>query len=134
MTVTSEPIDISALESVGNTSDGALVVFLGRVRDATDDRAVVGLQYEAYREMAEEQMKHIALEACSRWEIGRVAMIHRTGDLSVSEVSVAVAVSAPHRAAAFDACRFCIDTLKENASIWKKEIFSDGTSSWANHP
>ena len=132
--VTSEPIRTSALESIGETSDGAVVIFLGRVRDSTDDKAVVGLQYEAYAEMAEEQMRRIGEEACSKWDVGRITLIHRTGDLSVSEVSVAVAVSAPHRAAAFEACRYCIDTLKENASIWKKEIFSDGSSAWANHP
>lgn len=128
--VTREPIDISGAEMFAGPTDGAVVVFWGVVRDRTAGRSVKGLSYEAYDEMAEEQMVQIGRIAQHEHGAGPVLMVHRTGDLSVGEVSVLVAVAAPHRDAAFGACRFCIDELKRKAAIWKKEIFFDGESRW----
>lgn len=127
-------IEPASVERIVASSDGALVSFKGIVRDNTEGKEVVALDYEAYSEMAENEMRRIAEEACSRWDIGSVAIVHRTGSLAVGDVSVVVAVSSPHRGEAFDACEFCIDTLKESVPIWKKERFGDGTSSWVNHP
>lgn len=132
--VTSDPIDVDQVPLVGSSMSGALVTFAGRVRDATDDRPVSGLEYEAYSEMASKTLQQIANEALSRWEIEAIHIVHRVGQLAVGEVSVLVAVAAPHRGAAFDACEFCIDTLKERAPIWKKERFEDGESRWVSHP
>lgn len=119
---------------ITSTSDGAVVVFVGVVRDRTDDRSVDGLHYESYSEMALSEMRSIADEAISRFEVGRIWMVHRIGELTVGEASVFIGVSAPHRGPAFDACEYCIDTLKERVPIWKKEVFSDGQSRWVEHP
>lgn len=132
--VTTEPIASTLADGLARSSDGAVVVFLGVVRDATDDRPVDALEYEAYDRMAADEMRKIAIEAGGRWEVGRILMVHRTGMLTVGEPSVLVGVSAPHRAEAFDACEYCIDVLKERVPIWKKELFSDGESHWVNHP
>lgn len=132
--VTSDPIDLANARSVGSSASGALVTFAGMVRAATDDRSVSSLEYEAYSEMADRTLRQIADEALARWEIEAIHMVHRVGELEVGEVSVLVAVAAPHRGAAFDACEFCIDALKERAPIWKKERFEDGDSRWVSHP
>lgn len=131
--VTSGPIDLTASHELAGSSDGAVVTFLGVVRDSTDDRPVAGLDYEAFDELAAKEMTRIAEVALERWPIGRVAIVHRTGSLSVGEVSVLISVSSPHRGEAFDACEFLIDTLKKEVPIWKKELFEDGTASWADH-
>lgn len=130
--VTPAPIDPSAAEEIADPSYGALVVFSGRVRDENEGRRVSRLEYEAYNRMAEEQMRDIAARAQKDQGAGSVLIIHRTGNLKVGEVSVVTAVSAPHRDAAFRACRFCIDAVKEKAAIWKKEIFADGSTQWGN--
>ncbi len=111
---------------------GAVVSFLGVVRDHSDGRdGVVGLGYEAYESEARRVLGEIAGESRRRWpDVERVALLHRTGELALSEPSVAVVVSSPHRDEAFDAARFCIDTLKESAPIWKREHWSDG-SDWS---
>jgi molybdopterin synthase catalytic subunit len=111
---------------------GAVVSFLGVVRDHAEGRTgVVGLDYEAYEEEAVRVLGQIAAEARRRWpEVERLAVLHRTGALALSEPSVAVVVSSPHRADAFEAARWCIDTLKESAPIWKREHWSDG-SDWS---
>ena len=111
---------------------GAVVSFLGVVRDHSDGRTgVVGLDYEAYEDEAVRVLTEIATETRRRWpDVERVALLHRTGELALSEPSVAVVVSSPHRNEAFEAARFCIDTLKESAPIWKREQWSDG-SDWA---
>ena len=132
--ITDAKIDASHADSLARDSDGAMVTFLGIVRDNTEGDAVEALEYEAYDAMATTQMRQIADEAISRFQIGRVMMIHRVGHLDVGEVSVLVAVSAPHRGAAFDACEHCIDQLKERVPIWKKEIFASGDARWVNHP
>jgi molybdopterin synthase catalytic subunit len=111
---------------------GAVVTFLGVVRDHSDGRAgVVGLDYEAYEGEAMRVLGEIAVEARRRWpDLERVVLLHRTGELALSEPSVAVVVSSPHRSEAFEAARYCIDTLKESVPIWKREHWSDG-SDWA---
>src|SRR5262249_35639829 len=112
---------------------GGGVVFLGTVRDLTDGRVTATLDYEAYPGMAEKKMAEIESETRSRWPVGDMMMVHRLGHLGVGEVSGAGAVSGPHRAQAFEACRYAIDRLKEIVPIWKKENWADGGSEWV-HP
>lgn len=122
-----EPIDGQALiRSVRTDRDGAVALFLGTVRDHTEGRSVTGLRYSAYEEMALQELKRVRDQALEQFEITRAAVVHRLGVLEIGATSVAVAVAAPHRAAAFDACRFMIDTLKHTVPIWKKETFEDG--------
>jgi molybdopterin synthase catalytic subunit len=131
--LTHKPIDYHALtESVRSPHCGAVAVFLGTVRDLTGDYVTVFLDYEAYPPMAEKKMAEIEAEVRRRWPVGEVAMVHRLGRLEVGDVSVAVAVSSPHRGDAFDACRFAIDTLKELVPIWKKENAPDGSGEWVH--
>jgi molybdopterin synthase catalytic subunit len=131
--LTRDAIDYAALtESVRSPHCGAVVLFLGTVRDLTGEQVTVFLDYEAYAPMAEKKLAEIEAEVRRRWPVGGVAMVHRLGRLGVGEVSVAVAVSCPHRADAFDACRFAVDTLKELVPIWKKENAPDGTGEWVH--
>jgi molybdopterin synthase catalytic subunit len=131
--LTRDPIDPTPLlEAVRSPRCGAVVLFLGTVRDLTGQQVTVFLEYEAYAPMAEKKLLEIEAEARNRWQIGEIAMIHRLGRLEVGEVSVAVAVSCPHRAGAFEACRYVIDTLKELVPIWKKENAPDGTGEWVH--
>jgi molybdopterin synthase catalytic subunit len=111
--------------------DGAVCVFDGIVRDNTRGRKTLYLDYEAYREMALAQMKALAAEAVERFGVRDVAMVHRLGRLVIGETSVLVVVASAHRGAAFDACRWLIDTLKKTVPIWKKEQFVDGAI-WAD--
>jgi molybdopterin synthase catalytic subunit len=132
--LTMEAIDYGALtEQVRRADCGAVVVFLGTVRDLTDGRITVALDYEAYPTMAEKKMAEIEGETRKRWPVGELAMVHRLGHLDVGEISVAVAVSCAHRAQAFEACHFAIDRLKEIVPIWKKENWADGSAEWV-HP
>ena len=112
-------------------ADGAVCVFDGIVRDNSRGRKTLHLDYEAYREMALEQMRGLAGEAVTRFGVRDVALVHRLGRLVVGETSVLVVVASAHRGAAFDACRWLIDTLKKTVPIWKKEQFVDGAS-WAD--
>jgi molybdopterin synthase catalytic subunit len=131
--LTCEPIEHAQLtEAVRRPGCGAVVTFLGTVRDLTGDEVTVALEYEAYPPMAERQMAEIAREAEARWLVGAIELVHRLGRLEVGEISVAVAVSCPHRADAFAACRFAIDRLKEVVPIWKKDLGPD-RASWV-HP
>lgn len=131
--LTREPIDFTALtESVRDPHCGAVAVFLGTVRDVTGEQVTVFLDYEAYAPMAEKKLAEIEEQVRRRWPVADVAMIHRLGRLGVGEVSVAVAVSSPHRGEAFDALRFAVDTLKELVPIWKKENAPDGTGEWVH--
>jgi len=131
--LTHDPIDYHALtEAVRSPRCGAVALFLGTVRDLTGDQRTEFLDYEAYPPMAEKKLAEIEAEVRRRWAVGEVAMVHRLGRLGAGEVSVAVAVSAPHRTAAFDACRFAIDTLKEVVPIWKKENGPDGSGEWVH--
>ena len=111
--------------------DGAVCVFDGIVRDNTRERRTLYLDYEAYREMALEQMDGLAEEAKARFGVRDVAMVHRLGRLEVGETSVLIAVASAHRGAAFEACRWLINTLKKTVPIWKKETFADGAV-WAD--
>ena len=112
-------------------SDGAICTFDGIVRDNTRGRKTLYLDYEAYREMALEQMKSLATEATARFGVRDVSIVHRLGRLTVGETSVLIVVASAHRGAAFDACRWLIDTLKKTVPIWKKEQFEDGAL-WAD--
>ena len=118
--------DQTAVESVKSAGAGGVVVFIGRVRDHARGRQVERLEYEAYPEMVMKVFETIAREAKSSFQILDVAIHHRTGLLQIGEVSVVIAVSAEHRGAAFDACEYVIDNLKQRAPIWKKEYGSNG--------
>jgi molybdopterin synthase catalytic subunit len=113
---------------------GGIDVFIGTVRNATKSKTVVQLEFEAYEKMALAEMGKIAEQACSKWPVKKLLIHHRTGVLAVGEIPVVIAVSAAHRAAAFEACRYVIDTLKQTVPIWKKEIFEDGSLWVAAHP
>jgi len=127
-----ETIDADALvEHVRTGADGAIVTFDGCVRNQSHGRRTLYLDYEAYESMALAKMGEIAAEVHAKFAIDRVAIAHRLGRLEIGETSVFIAVSAPHRAAAFDACRNAIDTLKRSVPIWKKEYFEDGAV-WAD--
>lgn len=130
--VTAGPIDVPALmELVSRERCGAVVTFLGVVRALSDDeRAVRGLSYEAHDAMAVAEFERIAGEARERFGPCECAVAHRTGDLRIGEVAVAVAVAAAHRAQAFDACEYVIDQLKARAPIWKKEHYANGGDEW----
>ncbi len=133
--LTEESLPVDTLTSWVTTSRaGAVVTFLGVVRDHAEGRdGVRAMTYEAYEEPALRVMDEIAAEARRRWpDIERVGLLHRVGNLALSEPSVAVAVSSPHREEAFGAARFCIDTLKESAPIWKQEHWTGG-SDWARN-
>lgn len=127
-----EPLDVRDLiDTVRNDACGAVVAFLGVVRELGDgDQAVDGLSYEAYPEMALSEMRVIGAEASRRFGEARVAIAHRIGDLRLGEASVAVAVAAKHRGVAFDACEYAIDELKTRVPIWKKEHFRSGEARW----
>jgi molybdopterin synthase catalytic subunit len=126
-----EPIDPLALaSSLKRDEDGAVVVFDGIVRNNSRGRRTLYLFYEAYHEMALNQMKLLAAQALAEFPIRDVAIVHRLGRLDIGETSVVIAVASAHRAAAFDACRWLIDTLKKTVPIWKKEFFQDGAV-WA---
>ena len=132
--LTREPIDYPRLtETARHPGSGAVVLFLGTVRDLTGDRRTVALDYEAYPGMAEKKMAEIEAETRSRWPVLEIAMEHRLGHLEVGDVSVAVAVSCPHRGDAFEACRHAMDRLKELVPIWKKENWENGDTEWV-HP
>jgi len=119
------PADV--LAQVGDDSSGGVVLFLGQTRDHSRGEKVIGLEYEAYENLALKQMEKIAAETRQRWPIRTIAIVHRTGYLKVGEISVAIAVACAHRGEAFEACRFAIDTLKKTVPIWKKEFRPDGS-------
>lgn len=133
--VVTEPIDVAAvMAAVEGTDAGAVVTFVGRVRERTGDRDVTHLDYEAYGEMAHKELTALAEQACAGHGATRVAILHRTGRLELGEVAVAIAVAATHRPEAFEACRWLIDTLKQCVPIWKREHFTDGSTWVAEHP
>jgi len=114
------------LASVADPAAGAVDLFLGVVRDHSEDRPVRGLKYEAYPEMATRMLRRIVEDAGRRWPTRRISVVHRVGRLEVGEVSVGIAVSADHRAEAFEACRWIIEQIKASVPIWKKELSADG--------
>jgi molybdopterin synthase catalytic subunit len=129
------PLNIQAcIDWIMSPESGGIDVFIGTVRNATKGKPVIRLEFEAYEPMAIAEMEKIIKKAAAQWPIQKTLIHHRTGILEVGEVPVIIAVSAAHRAAAFDACRYIIDTLKQTVPIWKKEIFEDGEVWVAAHP
>ncbi|MGH3056140.1 MAG: molybdenum cofactor biosynthesis protein MoaE [Gaiellaceae bacterium] len=125
--IVEHPIDAAAVTAaVAEAATGATVTFIGTTRDHNDGRRVTQLEYEAYPEMAIAEMRKIGATAQQRWSVARVAIVHRIGVVPIGEASVVIAVSAAHRKAAFEACHFAIDRLKEVVPIWKKEHFEGG--------
>jgi len=130
------PIDVPALlAAAARPACGAVNLFLGTTRDHHAGRRVLRLEYEAYERMALEALAGLEREAVGRFGLAHCAVVHRLGPVPVTEASVAVVTSAPHRAAAFDAARWVMDELKRNVPIWKKEHFEGGGAEWvAGHP
>jgi molybdopterin synthase catalytic subunit len=119
-------IEQSCLDFVKTDDSGGIVIFVGTVRNQTKGKRVVRLDFEAYEPMAISEMRKIAERAIERFSLKKIAIHHRVGMLEVGEIPVLISASAAHRGAAFEACEFAIDTLKETVPIWKKEIFEDG--------
>ena len=133
--LTEDPLDPGpVIEDVRHPGSGAVVVFLGIVRDEDQGRRVRHLEYDAYHSMAEKEIRKVAEEVLARWPATRIAMRHRFGRLAVGETALVVAVSAPHRGDAFEACRYAIDRIKEIVPIWKKEVWEDGEAWLEGHP
>jgi molybdopterin synthase catalytic subunit len=136
--LTPDPIDVAAMiAAVGDPAHGAICTFLGTTRETSpgDARPVEALDYEAYAEMALADFRAIAAEANAQFGPLKIAIAHRTGRVALGEASVAIAVGAPHRSAAFDACEFTLNTLKSRTPIWKRESYRDGATAWvANTP
>ena len=121
-------------ELVKDPAVGGIVVFVGTVRNQTKGKVVKRLEFEAYAPMAIKEMQKIAETIEEKFNATNVVIHHRTGVLGIKEVAVIIAVSTPHRKAAFEACEYAIDTLKESVPIWKKEVFEDGEVWVAAHP
>ena len=133
--ITSEKLSLEeCYEFVTDDSCGGIVAFVGTVRDSTQSKDVTQLDFSTYKPMALKEMQHIAEIAIKKFEIKKMAIHHAEGMLQIGDIPVIITVGAPHRKAAFEACEFAIDTLKETVPIWKKEYFSDGEV-WVNaHP
>jgi len=133
--LSAETLNIQAcINWIMSPESGGIDVFIGTVRNATKGKTVLKLDFEAYEPMAISEMQKIAGQAFDKWPVQKILIHHRTGELQVGEVPVVIAVSAAHRDAAFDACRYIIDTLKQTVPIWKKEAFEDGDVWVAAHP
>lgn len=132
--ITLAPLSLEEIYSLtDDPANGAVVVMSGTVREQTEGKAVIALEYQAYQPMALRVFQQVATNIRNQWcDVNRVVIHHRIGRLEIGEISVLVAVGSPHRAEAFEACRYGIDTLKHNAPIWKKEHWVDGSSSWVN--
>jgi molybdopterin synthase catalytic subunit len=125
------PIDMVALSAaVEDPGAGAIVTFAGTTRNETRGKPVVSLTYEAYGDMARAKLVEVAEAARERFDVRKVAVVHRVATLEIGEISVGIAVSAAHRPAAFDACRYVIEAIKADVPIWKKETFVDGSAEW----
>jgi len=125
------PIDVTAiLRRVARAANGATVLFLGTVRDLNDDRGVLGIEYTAYRSMAERELATIVEEAAALADSNDIAVEHRLGELGLGECSVAIAVAHPHRERAFEAARYIIEEIKQRVPIWKREQYVDGGREW----
>ena len=133
--LTGEALDASyVLEQVSTSEAGGICLFVGTVRNITKGKSVIALEFEAYQPMAVSEMRKIAEAAMNKWPVLRVSICHRLGRLALGEVPVVIAVSAAHRGAAFEACQYCIDSLKQTVPIWKKEILGDGEIWVSAHP
>ena len=129
--VVEHPIDVASLiTEASDPGNGATAVFLGTVRNGNDGRGVTGIDYSAYAGMAVEEMTRILGEACEQYGIESAIIEHRTGTLSVGDVSIAVVTAAPHRRAAMDALHYIVEETKARAPIWKLEHYTDGTREW----
>lgn len=129
------PLSVTACQAwVNDPSVGGEVLFIGTVRNHTQGKTVVRLDFEAYDRMAVAEMQKIAEQLSVRWPVHRVAIHHRVGSLAIGDIAVVIAVSAAHRGEAFAACQYAIDTLKQTVPIWKKEFFADGAVWVAAHP
>lgn len=129
--VTTEPLDVQQVHNlVKSPADGAVVTFDGIVRNNFGGREVRYLAYEAYAAMAEKKMAEIAAEVQNKFAVGNIAMVHRIGRLEIGESSILIAIAAPHRQPAFEACAYAMDRVKEEVPVWKKEFFADGESHW----
>ena len=127
------PIDPTAMvRAVSSPGNGAVLLFLGAVRQVNDGRGVTGIDYAAYEAMAQRELEAIVAEASTRFTAADVAVVHRLGELGVEEVSVAIAVGHAHREAAYAASRFVIEELKRRVPIWKREHYTDGTREWVD--
>ncbi|HQU58915.1 MAG: molybdenum cofactor biosynthesis protein MoaE [Phaeodactylibacter sp.] len=124
----------NCIDFVASPSAGGIDVFIGTVRNHTQEKSVVRLEFEAYEPMAVSEMRKIAEQVKQRWPAEKVSFHHRIGVLEPGEIAVIIAVSTPHRQASFEACQYAIDTLKQTVPIWKKEIFEDGAVWVAAHP
>jgi molybdopterin synthase catalytic subunit len=125
--VTDKPIDLHELvDCVTDPEAGAIATFIGTTRNNNQGRKVIALDYEAYPEMAEKELARLGEEAKKKWQICRMAIVHRIGPVQITEPSVIIAVSAAHREAAFAACRFAIEEIKKTVPIWKKEVYEGG--------
>ncbi|MGH2806678.1 MAG: molybdenum cofactor biosynthesis protein MoaE [Actinomycetota bacterium] len=133
--ISPEPLDVDAVVArVGDPAAGAVASFIGTVRESPAapggaDRSVVRLEYDAHPTLAPEKLRDIAEAAASKWDLLKIVAIHRSGNCSLGEPSVVIACSAPHRGDALDACRWIIDAVKSGVPIWKREVYTDG-SSW----
>ena len=131
MHITSDPILIDEFFSfLPDESCGALATFVGLVRNHDHGRRVKELYYECYPSMAEKMIDKLIKEAHEKWDIGEARVLHRVGPLAIGEAAVAIAVSAAHRDAAFQGCRFLIERIKQEVPIWKKQVFEDGVGEW----
>ena len=133
--IVATPLDTDrAIAFVTAPNAGGIDVFLGttRAERSSSGQQLIALDYEAYEQMALEQMRALAQRAREQFVVVKIAMLHRIGRVVVGEPSVAIAVSCPHRGQAFDACRFLIDELKKQVTIWKKEVWADGSTSWVD--
>jgi molybdopterin synthase catalytic subunit len=131
--VTTEPLNVQHINDlVKRPTDGAVVTFDGIVRNNFDGRPVHFLEYEAYAVMAESKMAEIGAAVRQKFAIGEIAMVHRIGHLDIGESSIVIAVAAPHRQAAFEACAYAMDRVKAEVPVWKKECFADGADHWVN--
>lgn len=133
--INSTPLQVQACHDfINHPQAGGNVLFVGTVRNQTQGRAVLRLEFEAYESMALKEMQKIAEEVEARWDALAVSFHHRTGTLAIGEIAVIIGIATPHRKAAFEACEYAIDTLKETVPIWKKEFFEDGEVWVAAHP
>ncbi len=130
------PLNNDSICFVSTSQAGGVAAFVGMTRAERNNQGqdLLALDYDAYSEMAFEQMKRLSAEARTRWPILKLALLHRLGRVGLGEASVSIAVSTPHRADAFEACRWLIDTLKAQVPIWKKEIWDDGSETWVHPP
>lgn len=134
LSISCNPIDINNVtDAVRDLRAGAVVLFLGTVREFTGDVQTLFLDYEAFEDMALVSLTGIMADASSRWPLVKTAVVHRTGPLELGEIAIAVAVSAAHRGPAFEAGQWMMDTIKQQTPIWKKEIYADGRTEWV-HP